>query len=214
VTAKNNQGKTFSIPTKQRAVILQGGGALGYYEIGVLELIYSKIAKEEVNRKLKDSSENNTIPKNLVNQSMQASQKVDENRYENLFDIVAGVSIGAINAVFLVDYVLKNHGNWHGSISKLKDFWKSFEARTNADSPFFQSIWEGMRFFNPTLASTESARRYWSFFQLACCTPPFGGISPNLCNSSLQLDYRYLSPFNAFLTYNYNWKITNYWLGT
>ncbi len=35
VFAKNKNGETFSIPTKQRALILQGGGALGYYEIGV-----------------------------------------------------------------------------------------------------------------------------------------------------------------------------------
>lgn len=30
IIAKNKKGETFSIPTKQRALILQGGGALGY----------------------------------------------------------------------------------------------------------------------------------------------------------------------------------------
>lgn len=203
VVTKNNKGKTFAIPTKQRALILQGGGALGYYEIGVLESIYKKIVKKSSTKKSDEMTEKNRALQNHANQSIQTTQKVDETYDEPLFDIVAGVSIGAINAVFLVDYVLKNHGNWDGSVSELKNFWKSFEAKTNADSQMFRSAWEGWRFFNPNLASTESARRYWSFFQLACCTSPFGGSSPNLCNSSLQLDYRYLSPFNTFFSYNY-----------
>lgn len=45
VSAKNKDGETFSIPTKQRALILQGGGALGYYEICVLQSIYNNIFK-------------------------------------------------------------------------------------------------------------------------------------------------------------------------
>ena len=39
IFTKNNNGKTFTIPTKQKALVLQGGGALGYYEIGVLWIL-------------------------------------------------------------------------------------------------------------------------------------------------------------------------------
>ena len=39
VLAKNKKGKTFSIPTKQRALVLQGGGALGAYEIVIVHVI-------------------------------------------------------------------------------------------------------------------------------------------------------------------------------
>jgi hypothetical protein len=35
------------IPKKQRALILQGGGALGAYEVGVFRAIYNKIIREE-----------------------------------------------------------------------------------------------------------------------------------------------------------------------
>ena len=34
-------------PSKQRALILQGGGALGAYEVGVFKAIYNKIIPEE-----------------------------------------------------------------------------------------------------------------------------------------------------------------------
>lgn len=53
------------------------------------------------------------------------------------------------------------------------------------------------------LATTEAARRYWSFYELACLSPPFGGISPNLCNFFMQFDTKYFSHLNNFLTYDY-----------
>jgi hypothetical protein len=46
VFVKNKNGKTIGIPTKQRALILQGDDALGAYEIGVLQSIYKHLAKE------------------------------------------------------------------------------------------------------------------------------------------------------------------------
>ncbi len=89
VFAKNKNGKTINIPTKQRALVLQGGGALGYYEIGVLQSIYDHLFN---NAKLEGQN-------GKVNENNNGEQK-------QFFDIIAGVSIGAINAVFLVDYVL------------------------------------------------------------------------------------------------------------
>jgi Patatin-like phospholipase len=67
-----------------RALVLQGGGALGAYEAGVFKALMEKITKEdetngEINRPL--------------------------------FDIVAGSSIGAANAAILVSYVVQNK-NW------------------------------------------------------------------------------------------------------
>lgn len=119
------------------------------------------------------------------------------------FDIITGVSIGAINAVFLVDYVLKNNGKWDGAYLK-QGFWNNFKAYTYAESnPWFAIMWDSLRFFNGGLASTEAARRYWSFYELACLLPPFGGVSPNLCNSSMQFDTMYFSPLNNFLSYDY-----------
>ena len=69
------------IPHKQRALVLQGGGALGAYEVGVFKAIYDKIIQDE-----------------------------GDDAAGNLFDIVAGASIGAINATLLVNYFLNNEG--------------------------------------------------------------------------------------------------------
>jgi NTE family protein len=62
----------------QRALVLQGGGSLGAYEAGVFNTLYYWINKE-----------NNTNGEN-----------------DNIFDIIAGTSIGAINAAFLVSDVI------------------------------------------------------------------------------------------------------------
>ncbi|MGD9533522.1 MAG: patatin-like phospholipase family protein [Candidatus Nitrosocosmicus sp.] len=209
IFTKNKKGETVGIPTKQRALVLQGGGALGYYEIGVLQSICEYLFN-------RINSENETEEKIEARYVKGSNAKPNDEPYkintivknnqdsEQLFDIIAGVSIGAINAVFLVDYVLKNNGKWKGADSKLKDFWNNFKANTYAESnPWFTTMWEGLRFFNNGLASTEAARRYWSFYELACLSPPFGGTSPNLCNSSRQFDTRYFSHLNNFLAYDY-----------
>ena len=60
-----------------------------------------------------------------------SKKDIDDN--ENVFDVVAGTSIGAINAAFLVSYVIKrmreenkNVGeSWKGSAEELEEFWKS-----------------------------------------------------------------------------------------
>ena len=57
VFTKNKNGENFSIPTKQRALVLQGEGALGYYEIGVLQSLcnhlFNNTKSKDENDKLK-----------------------------------------------------------------------------------------------------------------------------------------------------------------
>ncbi|MGA8916077.1 MAG: patatin-like phospholipase family protein [Nitrososphaeraceae archaeon] len=79
---------------RQRVLVFQGGGALGAYEAGAFRAIYNHIREEE-----------------------------GEGSEEKMFDIVAGTSIGAINATLLVDYVRKI-GTWKGSADMLEDFWE------------------------------------------------------------------------------------------
>jgi len=45
-----------------------------------------------------------------------------EDEEKQLFDIVAGTSIGAINAAILVSHVIEN-GTWKGSVNSLLEFW-------------------------------------------------------------------------------------------
>jgi predicted acylesterase/phospholipase RssA len=63
---------------RQRALVLQGGGALGAYDVGVFQAIYKKI-------KTNNSNDDRA-----------------------LFDIVAGTSSGAMNAAILVSNAVEN----------------------------------------------------------------------------------------------------------
>ncbi|HMH09419.1 MAG TPA: patatin-like phospholipase family protein, partial [Candidatus Nitrosopolaris rasttigaisensis] len=72
----------------QRALIFQGGGALGAYEAGVFKEIYNKVKRN--------------------------NEEISNKKQNNLFNIVAGTSIGAINAAVLVGHFLKNK-SWEGS---------------------------------------------------------------------------------------------------
>jgi len=135
----------------QRALVLQGGGSLGAYEAGVFNVLYYWIKKEN------DTSEEN----------------------DNLFDIVAGTSIGAINAAFLVSHVIeKRKGekenvreSWEGSAEKLEKFWKS-ELASNInlsgwwpfswDEKSWTYLWDMLNMANSDIATGEAARRYYS----------------------------------------------------
>ncbi|HKG88780.1 MAG TPA: patatin-like phospholipase family protein [Nitrososphaeraceae archaeon] len=123
----NNKGK-------HRALVFQGGGALGAYEAGAFKSIYEYIIERE-----------------------------GVHAEENMFDVVAGTSIGAINATLLVDYVIKNE-TWRGSAEMLESFWNEFKAMTWADNPFFLAWWGGLRTIlgNWHISFPETARRYWS----------------------------------------------------
>jgi NTE family protein len=81
-----------TIPNKQRALVLQGGGALGAYEAGAFKALCEKIRKKD-------------------------------EKGRPLFDIIAGTSIGAINAAIIVSEFLKEK-NWKSSAEKLENFWK------------------------------------------------------------------------------------------
>lgn len=75
---KLEEKETTAVPQKkQRALIFQGGGALGAYEAGVYRVLYDWISK------------------NIGNKD------------ENFFDVIAGTSIGALNGAIIVSHVLE-----------------------------------------------------------------------------------------------------------
>ena len=86
-----------SKPHKQRALVLQGGGALGAYEAGVLNVLCKKLVEKD---------------------------KEKGNVNSPLFDIVAGTSIGAMNAAVLVSNVVKKDKTWIEAVEELERFWK------------------------------------------------------------------------------------------
>ena len=165
------------IPKKQRALILQGGGDLGAYEVGVIKAIYDKILRED-----------------------------DAQAESNLFDIVTGASIGAINATILINYFL-NKKSWKDSPSSLQRFWKELTAQTWADiflnNVFLKGGWDAIRVLsNNYIASFESVRRYLSWKELAYV--PFLG-SPNLSWTIPTYGNKFLNPFEFFsLRYDFS----------
>jgi predicted acylesterase/phospholipase RssA len=68
-----------TIPDKQRALVLQGGGSLGAYECGVFQTLSTWTRQH-------DDAKNNNKPK----------------EEKPLFDVIAVTYIGAINAAVLV----------------------------------------------------------------------------------------------------------------
>jgi NTE family protein len=143
-----------TVPKLQRALVFQGGGSLGAYEAGVFHVLYHWI-KKDVN-----------------------------NDDENIFDIIAGTSIGAINASIILSHILErkeefkgkgidNDGKfnnikyWEGSPEKLVDFWRYVSSTFDYFrfwTPFLKSSWDNWRSFFPylNLPSGEAFRRYLS----------------------------------------------------
>jgi NTE family protein len=124
---------TFDVDGKsrpQRALVLQGGGALGAYEAGAFRALYEFISENP------------------------------------LFDIVAGISIGAINAAILVSHVIDNN-SWEGSVEKLLGFWKYIASWDKSElltfmgfNAWWDNWWNGLRSIDKSIASPEAARRY------------------------------------------------------
>lgn len=126
-TDKNNK-------KKMRALVLQGGGALGAFQAGAFKALYEKITKED---------------------------KENGNEERPLFDIIAGTSIGAINAAVLVSHVIENK-TWRGSPEKLIEFWEYLSCPT-PDITNISADWKKEHDKNnPNAASAEAARRYYS----------------------------------------------------
>jgi NTE family protein len=137
--------KRIDIPEKERALVLQGGGSLGAYGAGVYNGLYDSLSKM-------DSEEGN--------------------KGRPIFDIIAGTSIGAINAAVLVSYVVENH-TYEGSAERLIEFWNYLSKESIAESnPFFTLWWDYWHSINKEVASGEAARRYYSSKEFAISGVP------------------------------------------
>lgn len=117
---------------KQRVLVLQGGGALGAYELGVFQTLSEKLPRIDMRNDEPD---------------------------RKLFDIIAGTSIGAINAAILVGNYVK-HRSWNESIRQLEGFWKRVKSEPEID--FWIRYWDELPARYENRASREAARRYYS----------------------------------------------------
>jgi len=134
-----------NVPAKERALVLQGGGSLGAYEAGAYKALYERLSKKD---------------------------KSDGKETSITFDIIAGTSIGAMNAAVLTSYVVEN-GTYEGSAERLFDFWKYLSKESMADAnPWFKPWWDYLHAIDKSIATAEAARRYYSSKEFAMTGVP------------------------------------------
>jgi NTE family protein len=111
-----------------------------------------------------------------ISESLKSQNTVNE----NVFDIIAGTSIGAINAAIIVSHVVENKKEnpswdqlrcWENSADKLEKFWTDQIASTpdlsTTNYYYYNERWtdnnrEGSSGIYPQAATAEAARRYYS----------------------------------------------------
>ena len=142
---------TINIPDKQRALVLQGGVALGAYEAGVFKKLYKEIKEQ------------------------------DPNWEKNMFDVIAGTSAGAINAAILVNHFkekktwkgsdLKIEEFWRHLPSPtpptIRSYWRELgEAarRYYSTKHFFYNGMENV-FSSPRIITDNKFHDYFPYFE-------------------------------------------------
>ena len=164
---------TIIVKMVQRALILQGGGALGAYELGAYKALCKKLIT-------KDSSNSENVRKNRP-----------------LFDIISGTSIGALNAALITRSVVdgirnsENDNNlniqeiWDKSVQELEKFWSEITLPffwIRKSNPFFTESWN---LWSKTASyQLEYFKNFLSLY--------YQGQPPNL-------QANYLNPFYLFL---------------
>ena len=134
------EDRTDEFPTKQRALIFQGGGALGAYEAGVYRVLYDWISRHI------------------------------KNKDENVFDVIAGTSIGAINGAIILSHYLEKKNEdvnksfnaseyWKGSAETLEEFWQDIQTRHFFTDLFDLSFfpWDAFHSTNKAMKKTGIA---------------------------------------------------------
>ncbi|MDQ3840490.1 MAG: patatin-like phospholipase family protein, partial [Thermoproteota archaeon] len=171
-------------------LVLQGGGALGAYEAGVYDVLYYWIKKD------KDIA-------NPLNK-------------QNIFDVIAGTSIGAINAAILVSYVKENQGSWEGSTQKLLNFWEHVSSSPDLinywphwpnwpfswDEKSWMKEWNRRCETDSNIATGEAARRYYSAKEFLLHGAPNFFSKPTKVNDNRFLDDIFPFPGNIWFKYS------------
>jgi predicted acylesterase/phospholipase RssA len=173
-----------NLPVVQRAIVLQGGGALGAYDAGMLKALCEKIHDIDSGRNKK---------------------KI------NVFDILAGTSSGAINAAIVSGLVTKSikaakrdgkepdfEKVWDEALEGLHRFWRQLSVESDAErDPFFNQRWKTYKKFNECAASPEAARRWYSTRQFL----QYGAKNVFKAPASIR-DEKYFDSFNTWYQYD------------
>jgi predicted acylesterase/phospholipase RssA len=148
----------------QRALILQGGGSLGAYEVGVFRALCERLSKQD---------EESNIRKNRP-----------------LFDIIAGTSIGALNAALIVNSVKKSMQDnglkglsgkiWEKSVIDLERFWEDISYPIPLfENQLFDIWWNFLH--NTTTGIYQWIQKYqdmFGYFNLPFLDPEINTFNP------------------------------------
>ena len=165
-----------------RALVLQGGGALGAYEAGTYQQIYRKLLREEeTDGRIFDIIAGTSI--GAINSSVLVGHYMKNNHSwrgsaEKLLEFWEGLMCPTI-----ADGLFKKNS-------------------------FFRTSWDYMHAVDSGIADAESARTFWSIFEFAF-TPR--GV-PNMYETVPKWGFKFLNPFTDFLPwwrYNYS-QLRNY----
>lgn len=159
----------------QKVLVLQGGGALGAYELGVVKNLVQNMINTKKNVQgivnVKDNSNNN-----------------NNNNYDRpLFDIVAGTSIGAVNAAIIVGNVIRLQKEnptldqseiWNTAVEELERFWHEISdpftmvpkwVRNTHTFEMFLNNWNILSQFNDSIFDAgwhliRQSREVWNHY--------------------------------------------------
>ncbi|MFZ0264251.1 MAG: patatin-like phospholipase family protein, partial [Nitrososphaeraceae archaeon] len=123
----------------QRALVFQGGGALGAYEAGTYQQMYKKVSKESTDGRLFDIVAGTSI--GAINSSILVGHYLKNRSWEG-------------SAEKLLEF-------WEGLMCPTVA-----DSLFNIGSPVRIS-WDYFRTFNHNIADAESARKFWSIFEFA-----------------------------------------------
>lgn len=174
--------------SKQRALILQGGGSLGAYAAGAGDRLCSSIIEDDDKKNAKDS---------------------------HVFDVLAGTSSGAINAAILVSYVIANlkkgkskRDSWKGVGEHLRNFWGHVSTQfptlgTQEFQRWYRETWDGLLAIWSNHLGTdeygakwESGRRYYSARHLSILG------AENVFSTIFMPDSKFFDPLNFRLRFD------------
>jgi len=153
----------------QRALVFQGGGALGAYEAGTYQQIYRKVSREEdAGGRLFDIIAGTSI--GAINSSVLIGYYLKNN------------NTWAGSAEKLLEF-------WEGLMCPtIADI--LFDKNS-----FVRNSWDYLRTLSSGIADAESARRFWSIFEFAFSPR---GVT-NMYKSIPQMGSKFLNPFTDFL---------------
>jgi NTE family protein len=123
----------------QRALVFQGGGALGAYEAGTYQQMYKKVSKESTDGRLFDIVAGTSI--GAINSSVLVGHYLRNNSWEGSNEK-------------LLEF-------WEGLMCP------TIADSVFHENSLIRTSWDHLRAFNNEIADPESARRFWSIFEFA-----------------------------------------------